>query len=78
MALVRVKKPSAIRRRLAARIRELRQERGLSQEALAAAVGLHRTYVGGIKRAERNVSIDNVERIARGFGCSVCELLGCE
>jgi len=56
-------------------MRSLRAERGLSQEGLAAACGLHRTYIGGIERGERNVSIDNIERIGRALGCRVVDLL---
>jgi len=46
------------------RIREARTNQGMSQEALAEICGLHRTYVGSVERAERNISIDNIERIA--------------
>jgi len=60
---------------LAQRIREVRAARGLSQEALASKCGLHRTYIGAVERAERNVSIDNIERIAVALGCAITELL---
>lgn len=63
------------RQTLANRIRELRQEQGRSQEALADACGLHRTYIGDIERTERNVSIDNIEKIAKALKVSVSELL---
>jgi len=63
------------RKLLARRIREIRVARGLSQESLAAATGLHRTYIGSVERAERNVSIDNIERIALALNCKVTELL---
>jgi transcriptional regulator with XRE-family HTH domain len=63
------------RRALGIAIKRLRGQKGLSQEALATACGLHRTYVGGIERGERNVSIDNIERISMALGCSVAELL---
>jgi len=63
------------RKLLAKRIREVRVDRGLSQESLAAATGLHRTYIGSVERAERNVSIDNIERIALALNCKVADLL---
>ena len=59
-------------------MRRLRQERQLSQEALAERAGIHRNYVGGIERLERNVGIDNVERIARALAVSVPELLAAD
>ena len=46
------------------RVRELRQKLGISQEAFADRCGLHRTYVGGIERGERNPSLMNIGRIA--------------
>ncbi|MEL6098788.1 helix-turn-helix domain-containing protein [Stenotrophomonas maltophilia] len=47
----------------AGNVRRLRKERGLSQEELAEAAGVHRTYVGMIERGEKNVTIYNIERI---------------
>jgi transcriptional regulator with XRE-family HTH domain len=49
---------------VAANVRRLRKAQGYSQEGFADACGLHRTYVGAIERAERNVSLDNIERMA--------------
>jgi transcriptional regulator with XRE-family HTH domain len=66
MAEARQKRPKA-RRVLAENLRRLRQIQGLSQEALADRAALHRTYVGSIERAERNVSIDNIERLANAL-----------
>jgi transcriptional regulator with XRE-family HTH domain len=48
---------------------------GLSQEELAHLAGLHRTYVGSLERAERNVSIDNVDLIATVLGLDISALL---
>ena len=59
---------------LARNIRRLRKERGWSQEVLAEKSGLHRTYVGDIERLERNVSVDNIERLAKAFGVPIKEL----
>lgn len=63
------------RQRLAANLRYFRSEQKLSQEALADLVGLHRTYVGSVERSERNVSLDNVERLATTLGVDVTTLL---
>ena len=57
-------------------VRRLRKERGLSQEALADAAGLHTNYVGGIERGEHNVGIKALFALARGLGVSPAELLG--
>ncbi|MEM8778497.1 MAG: helix-turn-helix transcriptional regulator [Cyanobacteria bacterium P01_G01_bin.49] len=59
----------------AKRLRQIRRVKGLSQEALAALAGLHRTYVGSIERSERNVSIDNMERLAKALEVDISELL---
>lgn len=63
------------RRLLAQNVRVLRLMRGWSQEALAEAAGLDRSYVGDIERAERNVSLDCLERLARAFGLTLTDLV---
>ena len=52
---------------LAKNMRRLRAQRGVSQEALAHECGIHRTYLSSVERSERNVSIDNIARIAKGL-----------
>lgn len=69
------KGPISARERLAVQIRAIRKGAALSQEALADLAGLHRTYVGDIERGERNVSIDNIERIARALQVDIVDLL---
>jgi transcriptional regulator with XRE-family HTH domain len=56
-------------------VRKLRRERGLSQEVLAERASLHRTYIGSIERGERNISIDNMERLANALGVRLKEML---
>ena len=69
-------KPTPKARRIfAENLRKARQNRGLSQEGLAELAGLHRTYVGSVERGERNVSIDNMERLAAASGVSLPFLL---
>ena len=58
------------------RVREMRIAQGLSQEALAQKSGLHRTYIGGIERGERNISLINIEKIANVFDISIASLMG--
>ncbi len=60
------------------RIRILRHERGLSQEELAYRVGIHRTYIGGIERGERNPALKNIAAIAQALGLTVSELFDFE
>jgi transcriptional regulator with XRE-family HTH domain len=59
-----------LKRDFGARLRELRKQAGMSQESLAHACGLDRTYVGGVERGERNVSLLNIHRIAAALGVS--------
>jgi transcriptional regulator with XRE-family HTH domain len=63
-----------LQKRFGERMRELRRQRGLSQEALALACDLDRTYIGGVERGERNVSLVNIHRIAEALAVSVREL----
>jgi transcriptional regulator with XRE-family HTH domain len=56
------------------RVRELRVAQGLSQEELAQKAGLHRTYIGGIERGERNVSLENIQRIALALNVTIARL----
>lgn len=59
----------------AANLRRIRTDVDLSQEALAAKARLHRTYVGSVERGERNISIDNMEKLAHALGVAVVDLL---
>ena len=61
-------------KRFGLRLRELRLAAGLSQEQLADKSGLHRTYIGGIERGERNVGVLNIVQIARALRVRVGEL----
>lgn len=56
-------------------IRQAREELGMSQEDMAEACGLHRTYVGSVERGERNISIDNMEAMAKGVNRRLSTLL---
>ncbi|KAF1719260.1 helix-turn-helix domain-containing protein [Pseudoxanthomonas wuyuanensis] len=63
------------RTRVAANLRRIRKERGLSQERLAELAQFHRTYVSQLERCVANISIDGVERLAGALGVDVSELL---
>lgn len=56
-------------------VRQLRQERGLSQEQLGYASGLHRNYVGGVERDELNPTLSSIEKLAAGLNVKPSELL---
>jgi transcriptional regulator with XRE-family HTH domain len=57
------------------RVRQLRKEKGVSQEAFAHEIKIDRSYFGSIERGERNVSLDNICLIAKGLGVAPAELL---
>lgn len=59
---------------LGKRIRALRTQQSLTQERLGLMVGLDRTYIIGIEKGRRNVSIDNLIKLSRGLGVSLQEL----
>lgn len=56
------------------KVRELRIKQGLSQEQFAALAEVHRTYIGMIERAEKNISLSNIEKIAKALGLKVKDL----
>lgn len=56
------------------RVRTLREQAGLSQEALAAKAGIHRTYMGGVERGERNPCLRNILRMAAALGVDARDL----
>jgi transcriptional regulator with XRE-family HTH domain len=60
---------------LAANVVSLRHLKGWSQEALAFEAGLHRTFIAHVERQARNISLDNLERIAIALGVQAYELL---
>ena len=66
---------SAARQLLARRLRVLRATRGWSQEVLAQLSGLHRTYISSVERTQRNIIIDNLEKLAAAFDLTVGDLL---
>jgi len=57
------------------RVREERLARGLSQEGLAQRAGLHRTYIGMVERAEKNITLKNIQRIATALQVPIDILL---
>lgn len=57
-----------VKKRFGERMRQIRKENGISQEALALACGLDRSYIGGVERGERNISLINIYKIASALG----------
>ncbi|HKR43978.1 MAG TPA: helix-turn-helix transcriptional regulator [Paraburkholderia sp.] len=66
---------SALRLLVATNVRLARAFLQWQQEQVADRSGLHRTYIGGIERGERNITIDNIERLAHAFGIPAWHLL---
>ena len=68
------KRQANVQRQFGERVRKLRKAKGLSQEALALSCELDRSYIGGVERGERNISVLNIHRIADALGISAREL----
>ncbi len=66
---------SAVHAAFGAQLRAVRVQQGFSQDELATASGLHRSYIGGIERGERNPSLTNIARLADSLGVGVSELV---
>jgi transcriptional regulator with XRE-family HTH domain len=64
-----------IKRHFGERLRSIRRQKGFSQEALALTCELDRSYIGGVERGERNISLINISKIARALGITAKELM---
>jgi transcriptional regulator with XRE-family HTH domain len=65
-----------LQRQFGKAVRGQRKQRGYSQEGFADVLGVHRTYMGGVERAERNVTLKTVARFAKKLGMDPRDLLG--
>ena len=63
-----------LRVRFGRAVRRLRAREGYSQEAFAAKIGVHRTFVGSVERGETNISLENIARVAKALGMTVADL----
>ena len=68
------KPPTPLQKAFGDRVRQRRQELGLSQEALAQAAGIDRSYIGSIESGHRNVSLNNVARLAKALRADCADL----
>jgi transcriptional regulator with XRE-family HTH domain len=66
---------SNINERVGLNIRKIREDRGVSQEKLAELADLHRAYVGQIERGEKNIGLQNLEKIAKALRVNIKDLL---
>jgi transcriptional regulator with XRE-family HTH domain len=65
-----------IKRKFGIKVRQMRLEKGFSQETFADRCGLHRTYIGAVERGERNISIENIQKIAKALEVPISSLFG--
>ena len=75
MAKKRSSSANVLLKRFGSRVRKVRQEKGLSQEELALEAGLDRSYIGGVERGERNISIVNLSKLSKALSVSPSKLL---
>ncbi len=66
---------AAIKSVVGAKVRKLREKNGLSQEQLGFKTGLHRNYIGGVERGERNIGVVNIGKLAKALGVRPRDLL---
>jgi len=66
--------PRSVKSRFGTRLRQLRDERGYSQEELAERADMHRNYVGGVERGERNVALENIVKLAKALAVKPADL----
>jgi transcriptional regulator with XRE-family HTH domain len=66
---------SDVQVRFGKRLRAIRKNKGISQETLALDAGLDRSYVGGVERGERNISLENMEKLAKALGITLAVLV---
>ncbi|NOU96214.1 helix-turn-helix domain-containing protein [Paenibacillus sp. LMG 31456] len=67
-----------ILKKVGQRLRELRKQKGLTQEELAERCGFHYTYIGGVERAEKNISLINLQKLCDGLQVQVQEVFNYE
>lgn len=71
---IRIMKKDVVLIEFGKKVRQLRNQKGWSQEELSFKSGFHRTYIGMIERAERNISLKNIARIAKTFNVEIQDL----
>ena len=64
-----------IKKQFGVRVRQLREEKNLSQEAFAVLAGLHRTYVGAVERGERNLSLESISALSQALDITLSKLM---
>lgn len=66
---------SAIQKRFGKKVRHLRHDRGFSQERLGELAKLHRTYIGMIERGEKNITLTNIDKLAKALKVKITDLV---
>jgi transcriptional regulator with XRE-family HTH domain len=66
-----------VQARFGKRVREIRERKDISQERLGELAGLHRTYISTLERGQRNVSLVNIEKLAKALGVTMADLVTC-
>ena len=68
--------PLDIQKAFGLRVQQLRKETGMSQEKFALSINMDRTYLASVEAGKRNISINNIKKIADGLNISISELFG--